>query len=88
MFRRLWALLTRGVCVELYDSLDRKTIPSIAYQRRLYNKDFSHETALVAHVYWATGVGNVVLHPDGSTDERTSIRSWRRDRCIWSGNAN
>lgn len=78
MLRRIWALLSRGVCVELYDSITQNAIQSIAYRTRRYNPDFSYDTFLVAHVFWYTGVGRVWLMPDGETEGMSFIKRWRK----------
>lgn len=78
MLRKIWALLTGGTCVELYDSITEDAIKSIAYRKRRYKPDFSYETHLVASVFWGCGVGTVWLLPDGDVDGPRFITRWRK----------
>lgn len=69
--RKLFAWLLGGKPVLLRDRQGR-TYKSIAYQ-----DPFSAED-MWASVFWTTGVGHVLLHPNGTTSGDASyITQWR-----------
>lgn len=77
MFRKLFALLTGGICVELYNSVEHRIHKSIAYRRNVYRNDFSVEAGLAAHVYWVSRISEVLLLPEGRVQGLHYITAWR-----------